>query len=73
MIYECFLLRIKVVALNISHTRDIFMGKFVNLEPKVSDLRMERINVHGNEGEAIELLVVLLLICSNELNCHLLL
>jgi hypothetical protein len=60
MIYECFLLRIKVVSLNISHTKDMFLGKFVTLEPKVSDIHMETINIHGNEGEAIELLVVLL-------------
>jgi hypothetical protein len=36
------------------------MGKFVNLKQKTSDLRIEKINVHGNEGEAIELLAVLL-------------
>lgn len=60
MMYECFLLRIKVIHLNISHTQDIFMGKFVNLKQKTSDLRIEKINVHGNEGEAIELLAVLL-------------
>jgi len=36
------------------------MGKFVNLEQKASDLRIEKINVHGNEGEAIELLIILL-------------
>lgn len=60
MMYECFLLRIKVVHLNISHTQDIFMGKFVNLEQKASDMSIEKINVRGYEGEAIELLVVLL-------------
>jgi hypothetical protein len=36
------------------------MGKFVNLKQRASDLHIEKINVHGNEEEAIELLVVLL-------------
>ena len=36
------------------------MGKFVNLEQKASDMSIEKINVRGYEGEAIELLVVLL-------------
>jgi hypothetical protein len=60
MMYDCFLLRIKVIHLNISHKKDIFRGKFVNSEQKDSDLRIEKINVHRNEGEAIELLVILL-------------
>jgi len=50
----------KVVPMNILHTKDIFMGTFVNLEQKASDLCIEKINVHGNEGETIELLVILL-------------
>jgi hypothetical protein len=42
----------------ITYKRHI-MDKFFTLELKVSDLRMETIDIHGN-GEAIELLVVLL-------------
>lgn len=61
MMNGCFLLRINVVPLNISHTKNIFMDTFVNLEQKDSDLRIEKINVHWNVGNAIELLVILIL------------
>jgi hypothetical protein len=37
------------------------MDTFVNLEQKDSDLRIEKINVHWNVGNAIELLVILIL------------